>query len=104
MSVMRALRDAIEFERRFQVESRPLVLPDWFNTSEVSYASRRLGVVEYRGETVRAPQDIGCCPNTPRCEHPSFVHDVDTHEDPRPMCCVSGCSCGQTAKTEGTGA
>lgn len=45
----------------------------------------------------RKQTDIGCCPNTPRCEHPSFVHDVDTYEDPRPVCCVDGCWCGKTA-------
>lgn len=35
------------------------------------------------------------CPNTPRCEHPAMVHDIDTYEDPRPMCCAEGCTCGQ---------
>lgn len=34
------------------------------------------------------------CPNTPRCEHPAWVHDIDTYEDPRPICCVDDCPCG----------
>jgi hypothetical protein len=34
------------------------------------------------------------CPNTPRCAHPGFVHDVHTLDDPEPQCCAEGCDCG----------
>lgn len=36
------------------------------------------------------------CPNQPKCEHPSWIHDVSGDpEDPKPMCCADGCTCGQ---------
>lgn len=34
------------------------------------------------------------CPNTPRCEHPGFLHDAYDHDDPYPTCCADGCRCG----------
>jgi hypothetical protein len=37
------------------------------------------------------------CPNTPRCPHPGLIHDIDDYDDPKPMCCVEGCGCGQNA-------
>lgn len=38
------------------------------------------------------------CPNTPPCGHPAMIHDVSGDaEDPKPMCCADGCSCGQPA-------
>lgn len=75
-------------------ENAPLVLPGWLNPSEVSYIRSRVGVVTHRGETTRETRDIRC-PNEPRCTHPAFVHDIDTYEDPRPICCADGCSCGK---------
>lgn len=47
-------------------------------------------------EFAPAPAPWGVCPNTPRCEHPSLIHDVSGDpEDPKPMCCADGCRCGQ---------
>jgi hypothetical protein len=34
------------------------------------------------------------CPNTPPCPHPKVVHDIDSAEDPKPMCRAKGCDCG----------
>lgn len=39
-------------------ENVPLVLPDWMDTSEVSYIRERVGVVKHRGETTRTATDI----------------------------------------------
>lgn len=89
-------------------ENVPLVLPDWLEPSEVSAIANRVGVVKHRGETVDCRADVGgvsviaCapggfeCPNSPRCEHPAYVHDIDTYEEPRPICCADGCSCGRS--------
>lgn len=46
--------------------------------------------------TPRTTAGLAGCPNTPPCEHPAMIHDVSGDpEDPKPMCCADGCSCGQ---------
>ena len=46
--------------------------------------------------TPRPAALVADCPNTPRCEHPAMIHDVSGDpEDPKPMCCAAGCTCGQ---------
>jgi hypothetical protein len=37
------------------------------------------------------------CPSDPPCPHPGLVHDIYLPEDPRPMCCMEGCTCGRPA-------
>lgn len=40
--------------------------------------------------------EVNGCPNTPPCEHPAWIHDIDSYDDPKPMCCADGCNCGQS--------
>ncbi len=35
------------------------------------------------------------CPNELPCPHSGLAHDIWTPDDPRPICCVVGCNCGQ---------
>lgn len=36
------------------------------------------------------------CPNDPPCAHSGLLHDIDSLDDPKPMCCADGCNCGKT--------
>lgn len=48
------------------------------------------------------PVPDGRCPNTPPCDHPAMIHDISGDpEDPRPMCCIDGCTCGGTGAKAG---
>lgn len=44
------------------------------------------------GVHVGALPPWGPCPNQV-CEHPVVLHDLDTLDEPFPVCCVDGCGC-----------
>jgi hypothetical protein len=52
-----------------------------------------LGDIHAAIKSMRA-QDWLRCPNVPPCPHPGLLHDIDDWDDPRPTCCMDGCSCG----------
>lgn len=49
--------------------------------------------------TITTTQPWGACPNTPPCKHPAAAHDIESFDDPRPMCCEEGCVCRPSAAT-----
>lgn len=36
------------------------------------------------------------CPSEPPCPHSGLLHDIESFEDPKPMCCAGDCLCGKT--------
>ena len=36
------------------------------------------------------------CPN---CGHLMLHHDIESFDDPKPMCCLDDCDCGTTTTT-----
>lgn len=47
--------------------------------------------------TSESPVLLGllACPNEPSCGHPALVHDTDQLNQPHPLCCTPGCTCGR---------
>lgn len=60
------LQKAVEWSRAYrQPPDPPLVLPDWLETSDVTYIRGRVGAVARRGETTMTTEDTRGQEGTP---------------------------------------